>query len=81
MTWPLRLEFPEAVHWVQSFGVGHRTIASDEGDRQGFIDYLGRCVQRFDWVLYTYALLPDRIQLLADGRARPYGQRIRRSIP
>ena len=68
MSNPLRLEFPGALHWVRSIGTGHRTISIDEDDRQRFIDYLGKCVDRFDWKLFTYALLPNQVQLLVDAR-------------
>lgn len=68
MTWPLRIEFPGALHWVRATAVGYRSIATDEGDRQRFIDYLGACVERFEWKLFTYTLLRDHVQLLVDGR-------------
>ena len=64
MARPLRLEFPGALFHITVRGNERREIFRDDRDRHHFLDLLGECVDRFDWILTTYALMPNHFHLL-----------------
>lgn len=47
-----------------SRGNAKQPIFLDDRDRRLFLDLLGECVTRFDWILYAYALMPNHFHLL-----------------
>src|SRR5581483_4509136 len=63
MTRPLRLEYPGALFHVLSRGNAKQDIFLDDRDRRRFLDLLGQCVTRFEWIAYAYALMPNHFHL------------------
>jgi len=64
MARPLRLEFPGSLWHVTVRGNERREIFRDRRDRHHFLELLGQCVNRFDWILTTYALMPNHFHLM-----------------
>lgn len=70
MSRPLRLEFPGSLWHVTGRGNERRRIFLDDSDRSAFLDDLGACVERFDWILPTYSLMPNHFHLEVQLRAK-----------
>jgi putative transposase len=49
-----------------SRGDAKQCIFVDDRDRLTFLDLLGQCVTRFDWILLAYALMPNHFHLLVE---------------
>jgi len=49
---------------VISRGDAKQQIFLNDRDRILFLDLLGECVTRFNWILYAYALMPNHFHLL-----------------
>ena len=64
MTRPLRLEFPGALFHITARGNAKRPIFLDDLDRERFIELLGRCTSRCDWILTAYALMLNHVHLV-----------------
>lgn len=64
MARPLRLQFPGALFHVTCRGNAKQTIFYDDGDRSEFLQLLGRCVTRFDWILPAYVLMLNHFHLV-----------------
>ncbi len=64
MARPLRLEFPGALYHVTVRGNEKRNIFRDDFDRHHFLELLGDCVDRFRWILSSYALMPNHFHLM-----------------
>ena len=47
-----------------SRGDAKQCIFVDDRDRQSFLDLLGECVTRFQWILDAYAIMPNHFHLL-----------------
>src|SRR5438093_96617 len=61
MSRPLRLEFPGSLWHVTVRGNERRDIFLDDTDRNRFLDLLGESVDRFKWIVPTYALMPNHV--------------------
>ena len=74
MSRPLRLEFPGSLWHVTVRGNERRDIFVDDTDRNRFLDLLGESVDRFKWIVPTYALMPNHthavIQLTTETLSR-----------
>lgn len=68
MTRPLRLEFPGALFHVMSRGNAKQSIFLDDVDRELYLTLLGRCVERSDWILPKYSLMPNHVHLVIQLR-------------
>src|SRR5438874_8840448 len=70
----LRLQYPGSLWHLSSLGNRSENIYYDNSDRDFFLELLGKCVTRFDWILYAYVLLPNHfrfvIQLTAETLSR-----------
>jgi putative transposase len=66
MSRPLRLEFPGGLYHVYARGNRKEEIFCGDTDRRLFIDLLGLCVRRFDWILTAYALMPNHFHFLVE---------------
>ena len=66
MSRPLRIEFPGAVYHVTSRGNERKDIFRDDVDRQIFLDLLGRCVQRYGWIVTAYVLMSNHYHLVIE---------------
>jgi len=67
MARPLRLDYCGAVWHLTARGNDRQDIVRDDHDRQAFVDLLGRCVQKYSWILHSWTLtgagaaLPDTV--------------------
>lgn len=66
MARPLRLEFAGAVYHLTARGDRQEPIFLDDGDRQRFLDLLGKEVNQQGWVCYAYCLMGNRYHLLIE---------------
>jgi REP element-mobilizing transposase RayT len=66
MSRPIRIEVPGAVYHVTSRGQGQQPIFQDDEDRQFFVEWLGKIVQRFHWQCHAYCLLLDHYHLVIE---------------
>lgn len=64
MTRPLRIEFPNALYYVASYGHRCQAVYEDEADREIFLDILAAAVQRFHWRCYAYCQATSKYELL-----------------
>lgn len=64
MARPLRIEFPDALYHVTSRGNEQRPIFSDDVDRNMFLSFLGRAVERFKWSLTAWVLMTNHFHLV-----------------
>ncbi len=64
MSRPLRLEFPGSLWHVTVRGNERKKIFTEDADRRRFVALLGRCVDRFDWILTAYVLMPNHFHLV-----------------
>jgi REP element-mobilizing transposase RayT len=61
MARPLRLEFDGAVYHVTSRGNARGDIFHDDGDRNVFMETLGKVVNRFNWRCHAYCLMNNHL--------------------
>lgn len=66
MSRPLRIEFEGAFYHVMARGNARQDIFLDEADRAGFLDNLGRVVQRFGWQVWAWCLMSNHYHLLVE---------------
>lgn len=59
-----RLQYPGALFHVMTRGNERRRTFRSDRDYRHFLSLLGEAVERFRWILYTYALMPNHIHLL-----------------
>ena len=52
------------MHHITSRGNARQNIFLDDDDRAAFLGFLGRCVQRFDWILAAYVLMSNHFHLV-----------------
>ena len=64
MSRPLRLEFFGSLHHVTTRGNARQDIFRDDDDREFFLELLGSCVKRFDWILTAYVLMSNHFHLV-----------------
>ncbi len=64
MSRPLRLEFPGSLWHITARGNERRNIYADDSDRRTFLELLGRCVERFKWILTAYVLMPNHYHIV-----------------
>jgi putative transposase len=64
MSRPLRLEFPGALFHVTQRGNCRQDIFLDDDDRWFFLELLGKCVDRFAWILTTYVMMSNHFHFV-----------------
>src|ERR1700730_3741621 len=64
MSRPLRLEFPGSLWHITVRGNCRQDIFLDDHDRNRFLEMLGACVDRYDWILYAYVLMSNHFHLV-----------------
>lgn len=64
MSRQIRLEYPGSLNHVTSRGNERRDIFRDDKDREYFLELLGTCVKRFDWILTAYVLMTNHFHLV-----------------
>src|SRR5438034_11759149 len=60
----LRLPYPGSLWHLTARGNCRQDIYYDNSDRDLFLELLGKCVARYDWILYAYVLMSDRFHLV-----------------
>ena len=66
MARPFRIEYRGAIYHVTSRGDGREDIYLSDQDRYAFLDLLGKCCSRFDWVVYAYCLMSNHYHLVLE---------------
>jgi hypothetical protein len=63
MSGPLRVEFPGAIYHVMCRGNGRQQIFHDDGDYQRLLDGLARTVNRYDWEMFSFVMMPNHFHV------------------
>jgi len=66
MTRPLRVEYPGAYYHVINRGNAGENIFNNDRDREKFLEYLEKAVERFSIVVHTYCLMSNHYHLLIE---------------
>lgn len=66
MARPLRVEFDGAIFHVTARGNERRAIVRDDGDRNCWLEWLGRVVERYRLDLFSFALLDNHYHLFLE---------------
>ena len=66
MARPLRIEFEGALYHVMARGNARADIFLEDGDRQLFIENLGRVCGRFQWRVWAWCLMDNHYHLLVE---------------
>ena len=66
MARPLRIEFPGAVTHVTARGNNRESIFTEDGDRERFLELLGREVEQQRWRCHAYCLMENHYHLLLE---------------
>ncbi len=66
MARPLRIEYPGAYYHVINRGNAGENIFIDERDKDKFLEYLAKCVERFTTRIHTYCLMSNHYHLLIE---------------
>jgi putative transposase len=64
MSRPLRIEYPGSLHHATSRGNAQQNIFLDDTDRELFLGLLGKCVERFCWILTAYVLMSNHFHFV-----------------
>src|SRR2546423_3306345 len=64
MSRPLRLEFPGALFHVTSRGNRKQAIFRDNADHELFLKLFGMAVERFAWIVLTYAMMTNHFHIV-----------------
>jgi REP element-mobilizing transposase RayT len=64
MARPVRIDFPGAKHHVMNRGLRRGPVFIDDWCCEEFVDLLPEAVERYDIVVYGYALMPNHYHLL-----------------
>jgi putative transposase len=63
---PLRIEYPGAIYHVLSRGDRREAIVKDDGDRNLFLEILGRTCRRMAWEIHAYCLMSNHFHLVVE---------------
>lgn len=66
MSRPVRIEFPGASYHVTSKGREGQVVFLDDDDRGVFLNVVDNVVDRFDWLVHSYVLMPDHYHLVVE---------------
>lgn len=66
MTRPLRIEYPGAYYHVMNRGNAGETIFKSKRDKEKFLEYLEKAVERFSLIVHTYCLMDNHYHLLIE---------------
>jgi putative transposase len=64
MSRPLRLEFPGSFWHVTQRGNYQQNIFLDDDDRHIFLELLGKCVNKYGWILTAYVLMSNHFHFV-----------------
>ena len=68
MARPLRVEYPGAYYHVMNRGNAGENIFENERDKERFLRYLEKAVERFSLIIHTYCLMDNHYHLLVETR-------------
>ena len=63
---PLRIEMPGAFYHVVNRGDRSEAIFLDEGDRESFVELLGKTCGKMGWRVHAYCLMPNHFHLVVE---------------
>jgi REP element-mobilizing transposase RayT len=66
MARPLRIEYPGAFYHVINCGNAGEKIFKNKGDKEKFLEYLEKAVERFSLIIHTYCLMDSHYHLLIE---------------
>jgi putative transposase len=66
MARPLRIEFAGALQHIISRGNARKNIFSDDRDFTSFLSVLATVVEKYNWIIYAYCLMPNHYHLVAE---------------
>lgn len=66
MTRPLRVEYPGAYYHVVNRGNNQENIYKNDRDKEKFVEYLEKAVERFSIIVHTYCLMSNHYHLLVE---------------
>jgi len=66
MARPLRLEFPGALWHVTARGNAREAVFLDDGDRQGFLDLVGKVAGTYQWRLHAWVIMGNHYHLVVE---------------
>jgi REP element-mobilizing transposase RayT len=66
MARPLRIEFAGALQHIISRGNARKKIFADERDFTSLLAVLDTVVEKYNWVIYAYCLMPNHYHLVAE---------------
>ena len=69
MARPLRIEYSGAYYHVINRGNAGENIFIDERDREKFLEYLTKGVERFTTRIHTYCLMSNHYHVLIDRKS------------
>jgi putative transposase len=64
MSRPMRLQFPGALFHATSRCSPRTKLFRDDADRETFLDLVGKCADRYGWIVPGYVLMDDSYQLV-----------------
>lgn len=64
MSRPLRIQYAGAFYHITNRGNAKQEIFLDKNDYQSFLDTLGVILKRYNWICYSYCLMPNHYHLL-----------------
>ena len=66
MARPLRIEFPGAFYHVMNRGNEGKNIFKSKRDREKFLEYVGKAVERYELKIHTYCLMTTHYHFLIE---------------
>jgi len=66
MARPLRVEYPGAYYHVINRGNNQEHIFKNDRDKEKFLEYLEKAVERFSIIIHTYCLMDNHFHLLVE---------------
>ena len=63
-----RIEYAGAIFHVYARRVDRRSLFVDDQDYERYVALLARTVERFDWILLSFCLMPNHVHLLVELR-------------
>ena len=66
MARPLRIEYPGAFYHVMHRGNDGKDIFKSNRDREKFLEYVGKAVERYDIKIHSYCLMTNHYHLLIE---------------
>jgi len=66
MARPLRIQYPGAMYHIISRGIGRMTIFHNDNDRQKFIQFMERVIEKYNWLCHAYCSMGSHYHLFLE---------------